>query len=243
MAVDDLPQPGVDAYEIFRKIDRGEIKELLSLCFNPIVSLPDNTFIRAQLEKLEFYVAIDFFLNETARYADIVLPGSLHEEDEGVVTTAEERVIKINQAVTPPGDARQDWRIIQDIAGAMGRPQGMDFAGPAEVFAELRRASQGGVADYSGISYEKSRRRMASSGPARPTIIWGRRACLNRGRGIRWRRAAARFISPTAKPASMWLLTRRPPRMWMTSTRLFSQPAASSASFSPGSRRGALALW
>ena len=151
----DLPQPGVDAYEIFRKIDRGEIKGLLSLCFNPLVSLPDNHFIRAQLEKLEFYVAIDFFLNETARYADIVLPGSLHEEDEGTVTTVEGRVIKINKAIDCPGDARQDWRIIQDIAQAMGREKGMTFAGPVEIFEELRVASKGGVADYSGITYEK----------------------------------------------------------------------------------------
>jgi assimilatory nitrate reductase catalytic subunit len=92
------------------KLTRGEIKGLLSICFNPLVSLPDNNFVRAQLEKLEFYVAIDFFLNETARYADIVLPGSLHEEDEGTVTTAEGRVIKINKAVDCPGEAREDWR-------------------------------------------------------------------------------------------------------------------------------------
>lgn len=151
----DLPQPGVDAYELFRKIDRGEIKGLLSLCFNPVVSLPDNQFVEAALDKLEFYVAIDFFLNETARHADIVLPGSLHEEDEGIVTTAEGRVIKINQAVQPPGEARQDWRLIQDIAQALGRPQGMTFAGPEEILNELRRASQGGVADYAGITYEK----------------------------------------------------------------------------------------
>jgi assimilatory nitrate reductase catalytic subunit len=155
MAPDDLPQPGVDAYEIFRKIDQGEIKGLLSICFNPLVSLPDNNFIRAQLEKLEYYVAIDFFLNETARYAHIVLPGSLHEEDEGTVTTAEGRVIKINKAVDCPGEARQDWRIIQDIAAALGREKGLTFSGPAEMFAELGRASKGGVADYSGITYEK----------------------------------------------------------------------------------------
>ena len=155
MAPDELPQPGVDAYEIFRKIERGEIKGLLSLCFNPVVSLPDNNYVRAQLEKLDFYVAIDFFLNETARYADIVLPGSLHEEDEGTVTTAEGRVIKINKAIDCPGDARQDWRIIQDIAKALGRESGFTFAEPAEMFAELGRASQGGVADYAGITYEK----------------------------------------------------------------------------------------
>ena len=155
MDPDDLPQPGVDAYEIFRKIDQGQIKGLLSICFNPLVSLPDNNFVRAQLEKLEFYVAIDFFLNETARYAHIVLPGSLHEEDEGTVTTAEGRVIKINKAVDCPGEAREDWRIIQDIAKALGREKGLAFSSPAEMFAELGRASQGGIADYSGITYEK----------------------------------------------------------------------------------------
>jgi assimilatory nitrate reductase catalytic subunit len=155
IAPEELPQPGVDAYEIFRKVDQREIKGLLSLCFNPVVSLPDNHFIRRALEKLEFYVAIDFFLNETAHYADVVLPGSLHEEDEGTVTTAEGRVIKINQAVSCPGEARQDWRIVQDIARSLGREKGFTFQHPVEIFEELRRASRGGVADYSGITYEK----------------------------------------------------------------------------------------
>jgi assimilatory nitrate reductase catalytic subunit len=156
----DLPGPGVDAYELFRKIDAGEIKGLLSICFNPKVSLPDNTFITRCLEKLEFYVAIDFFLNDTARHADIVLPGSLHEEDEGTVTQVECRVIKINKAVDCPGEARQDWRIIQDIARALGRPHGFTFESPREIFDELRIASKGGVADYSGITYEKIEQQM-----------------------------------------------------------------------------------
>jgi assimilatory nitrate reductase catalytic subunit len=151
----EIPQAGVDAYEIFRKIDAGEIKGLLSICFNPVVSLPDNNFVRRALEKLEFYTAIDFFLSETARFADIVLPGSLHEEDEGVVTTAEGRVIKINKAIDCPADAREDWRVIQDIARALGRERGFTFTSPAEIFAELRVASRGGIADYSGITYEK----------------------------------------------------------------------------------------
>lgn len=152
---EDLPGKGVDAYEIMRKIDRGEIKGLLSICFNPKVSLPDNHFVTRCLEKLDFYVAIDFFMNETARHADVVLPGSLHEEDEGVVTQIEGRVIKINKAVDPPGDARQDWRIIQDLARALGRSHGLAFSGPREMFEELRVASKGGVADYSGITWEK----------------------------------------------------------------------------------------
>lgn len=151
----DMPGPGVDAYEIFRKIDRGEIKGLLSICFNPLISLPDNNFIRRMLEKLEFYVAIDFFLSESARHADIVLPGSLHEEDEGIVTTTEGRVIKINKAIDPPGDAKEDWKIIQDIARALGREKGFTFHSPGNILEELRVASKGGIADYSGISYEK----------------------------------------------------------------------------------------
>jgi assimilatory nitrate reductase catalytic subunit len=156
----ELPGPGVDAYELFRKIDAGEIKALLAICFNPKISLPDNEFITRALEKLEFFAVIDFFLSDTARHADIVLPGSLHEEDEGTVTQVEGRVIKINKAVECPGEARQDWIVIQDIARALGRPHGFTFGSPREIFEELRRASKGGVADYSGITYEKIERQM-----------------------------------------------------------------------------------
>jgi assimilatory nitrate reductase catalytic subunit len=152
---EELPRAGVDCYEIFRKVERGEIKGLLSWSFNPVVSLPDSAFIKRMLGKLEFFACVDFFLSETARFADVVLPGSQHEEDEGTVCSTEGRVIKINQAVRPPGDARQDWRILQDIAKSLGRERGFTFASPREVFDELRRASAGGVADYSGITYEK----------------------------------------------------------------------------------------
>lgn len=152
---DDLPGKGVDAYEMFRLIDQGKIKGLISMCFNPKVSLPDSEFVAAMLDKLEFYVALDFFLNETAHHADIVLPSALQEEDEGTVTQVEGRVIKINKAIDPPGEARQDWRILQDIARGLGREHGLSFASPGEIWNELRVASKGGVADYYGITYEK----------------------------------------------------------------------------------------
>jgi assimilatory nitrate reductase catalytic subunit len=152
---EELPRAGVDAYEIFRKVERGEVRGLLSICFNPVVSLPDSGYVKWMLERLQFYAAIDFFLSETAHYADVVLPGSLHEEDEGTVTSAEGRVLKINKAVECPGDARADWRIVQDIAARLGRPRGFTFGNPREIFDELRRASAGGIADYSGITYEK----------------------------------------------------------------------------------------
>jgi assimilatory nitrate reductase catalytic subunit len=169
MDVTDLPQPGVDAYEMFRKIDAGEIKGLIAICFNPKISLPDNTFVTRALDKLEFFVAIDFFLNDTARHADIVLPGSLQEEDEGTVTQVEGRVIKINKAVDCPGEAREDWRVIQDLAAALGRPAGFTFTSPREIFDELRRASRGGLADYSGITYEKLEARMGVCWPCPDT--------------------------------------------------------------------------
>ena len=155
MRPEELPQPGVDAYEIMRKAESGEIKGLLSICFNPVVSLPDNNFVRHALSKLEFYAAIDFFMSETARYAHVVLPGSLQEEDEGTVTQLEGRVIRINKAVPSPGEARADWRIIQDIARALGRERGFTFESPRQIFDELRVASKGGVIDYSGITYER----------------------------------------------------------------------------------------
>jgi assimilatory nitrate reductase catalytic subunit len=157
---DELPGPGVDAYELFRKIDAGEIKALIAICFNPKVSLPDNQFITRALDKLDYFVSIDFFLNDTARHADLVLPGSLQEEDEGVVAQVEGRVIKINKAVECPGEARADWIIIQDLARGIGRPHGFTFGSPREIFEELRVASKGGVADYSGITYEKIEKQM-----------------------------------------------------------------------------------
>jgi assimilatory nitrate reductase catalytic subunit len=152
---DELPHAGVDCYELLRKVETGEIRGLLAWSFNPFVSLPDSAFVGRMLEKLEFFACIDFFLSETARFADVVLPGSQHEEDEGTVCSTEGRVIKINKAVDPPGDAKQDWRILQDIAKALGRERGFTFDSPRAIFEELRRASAGGVADYSGITYEK----------------------------------------------------------------------------------------
>ncbi len=77
-------------------------------------------------------------MSDSARYADIVLPGSLQEEDEGTVTQTEGRVIKINKAVECPGEARPDWQIIQDIAKALGREHGPDLRESAR---DLRRAA------------------------------------------------------------------------------------------------------
>lgn len=152
---EEIPGKGLTAQEIMDAIGSGQIKGLLSICFNPLVSLPDSNFTREALESLEFYATIDFFLSETAHHADIFLPGSLHEEDEGTVTTLEGRVVKINEAVPPPGNARRDWEIVCDLAERLGRERYFDYGSTEEIFNELRVASSGGSADYAGITWKR----------------------------------------------------------------------------------------
>jgi assimilatory nitrate reductase catalytic subunit len=153
---EELPVKGHPAPEIMEMIHRGEIKALITICFNPLVSLTDANFTREALGKLDHYTAIDFFLNETAHHADIVLAGSLHEEEEGTSTSAEGRVIRIRQAVTPPGNAKTDTDIILELARRMGRGKYFeDFKSSEDIFNELRVASHGGTADYYGITYER----------------------------------------------------------------------------------------
>jgi assimilatory nitrate reductase catalytic subunit len=152
---EELPQPGYSAQEIMNAIHAGEIKALFSICFNPLVSLPNSTFTREALEKLEFFAVTDFFLSETARFADVVLAGSLQEEEEGVTCSAEGRVIHIQRAVDPPGNARRDSEIICDMARRLGKEKFFPFTAPRQIFDELREASRGGHADYYGITYEK----------------------------------------------------------------------------------------
>ena len=151
----DIPQLGLTAVELMDAIDEGKIKGLLSLSFNPVVSLPDTAKTRSALEKLEFYVAIDPFMSETARHADVILAGSLHEEDEGTVTTGEGRVVRIRQAVPPPGNARTDWEIIVELAHRLGKDKLFPYAEPEDLFRELCRASDGGPINYAGLSYDK----------------------------------------------------------------------------------------
>src|SRR5690606_35623784 len=100
-------------------------------------------------------VVIDFFLNETARHADIILPGSLHEEEDGTVTTAEGRVVRIRKAVNPPGNVHSDTGILLELAERLGTKKFFTYDSSEAIFNELRVASKGGTADYNGISYKK----------------------------------------------------------------------------------------
>jgi assimilatory nitrate reductase catalytic subunit len=150
-----IPHKGLTAVPLFEAIHDGRIKALLSFCFNPAVSMPDGNFLREALERLEFYANVDFFMSETTRYADVVLPASLMEEDEGTTTNVEGRVIHHQKAVDPPGDARTDWQIVCDLAAHLGVRDKFSFTSARDIFDELRVASRGGVADYYGITWDR----------------------------------------------------------------------------------------
>ncbi len=151
----EIPGKGITAQEIIEAIHAGQIKGLLSICFNPSVSAPDAGFTAEALDRLEFYAVIDFFLSESAHHADVVLPGSLHEEDEGTSTSGEGRIIKLNPAAPPPGEAWLDWKILLDIAERLGRGQYFRYQSTEEIFEELRLASAGGTADYRGATWQR----------------------------------------------------------------------------------------
>jgi assimilatory nitrate reductase catalytic subunit len=151
----EIPGEGAAATEMVKLMASGEIKSCLVICSNLMVSLPDNAVVARALDNLDPLVVIDFFLSETAERADVVLPGSVWCEDEGTTTNLEGRVIKINRAADPPGEARRDWEIVSELARRLGRGQFFNFGSSREIFDELRRASKGGVADYAGITWEK----------------------------------------------------------------------------------------
>ncbi|MGH2826918.1 MAG: molybdopterin oxidoreductase family protein [Actinomycetota bacterium] len=152
----ELPGEGTSAVEMVSQMASGEIKGLIGICNNPFVSMPDREQIERDYDHLEFHCQIDFFLSETATRADVVLPGTVWAEDEGVTTNAEGRVVKHNKAAEPPGEVRTDWWIVCEIARRLERhADKFAFDSAGAIFEELRGASQGGNADYSGITYER----------------------------------------------------------------------------------------
>ncbi|MCZ7569094.1 MAG: nitrate reductase [Ardenticatenaceae bacterium] len=156
--VEELPWEGAAATEMVHLMAAGEIKSCLIICSNLMVSLPDNAVVQRALENLDPLVVIDFFRSQTAELADVLLPGAVWCEDEGTTTNLEGRVIKINRAAEPPGEARRDWEIVCELARRLGRGQFFSYQAPAEIWDELRLASKGGVSDYYGITWEKIER-------------------------------------------------------------------------------------
>ncbi|GLW67325.1 molybdopterin oxidoreductase [Actinomadura rubrobrunea] len=153
-----LPGPGRSAYELLSALGAADgPKMLLLFGSNPVVSAPRSAAVEERLDALDFLVAADFVLSETAARADVVLPTAQWAEESGTMTNLEGRVLRRRRAVPPPPGVRTDLEIIAALARRLDAP-GAWSADPAEVFDELRAASAGGPADYSGITYERIER-------------------------------------------------------------------------------------
>ncbi|WP_399138025.1 molybdopterin oxidoreductase family protein [Streptomyces sp. NBUA17] len=148
---DSLPGPGRSAYELLDALGT-DVRSLLVMGSNPVVSAPRAAHVEGRLRSLDFLAVCDVVLSETAELADVVLPVTQWAEETGTTTSLEGRVLLRRRAITPPDGVRGDLEVLHGLAGRLGVEKGFPTE-PEEVFEELRRASAGGPADYSGIDY------------------------------------------------------------------------------------------
>jgi len=145
------PRPGLTLVEIMNAAYRKELKSLFLLVGeNVLLSEPGMNHTIAALENLEFFVAQDIFLTETARLAHVVLPAASFAEKDGTFTNTERRVQRIRKAIPPIGQSKADWEIICEIARKMGRT-GFDYAHPSQIMEEIACLTP----SYAGINYER----------------------------------------------------------------------------------------
>jgi formate dehydrogenase major subunit len=153
------PQRGLTVVEIMNAIHAGEIRGMYIEGENPAMSDPDLNHARIALAKLEHLVVQDLFVTETAFHADVILPASAFAEKVGTFTNTDRRVQMARQIVNPPGDARQDWWIIQEIARRIGCD--WNYGGPADVFREMAQV----MPSLNNITWERLEREGAVTYP------------------------------------------------------------------------------
>ncbi|HET8779853.1 MAG TPA: molybdopterin oxidoreductase family protein, partial [Agromyces sp.] len=150
---DDIPGAGVPAVELLHSLgEPGGVRALLVHGSNLVVSSPNVSAVREGLAALDLLVVCDLVLSETAAMADVVLPVPQWAEEEGTMTSLEGRVIRRRRALAPPAGVRDELWILAELARRLECTATFD-TDPELVFDELRRASEGGIADYSGIDY------------------------------------------------------------------------------------------
>lgn len=148
-----IPGPGLPAVQLLKSLGQpGGVRCLFVHGANVAVSAPDANAVIAGLRSLDFLVVCDFFLSETAAEADLILPVTQWAEEEGTLTNLEGRVLRRRRAIAPPPGVRSELWIMTRLAEALDAPS-MFSEDPETVFEELRLASSGGLADYSGIDY------------------------------------------------------------------------------------------
>jgi assimilatory nitrate reductase catalytic subunit len=149
-----LPGEGKSAVELLNSIGRPRgVRSLLVMGSNVAVSAPNAQAVRGRLNALDFLVVADFFLSETAQLAHVVLPSAQWAEEDGTLTNLEGRVLMRRRVVDPPPGVRTDVDIVSELGCRLGHRRQFTYANAEAIFDELRRATRGGTADYSGISY------------------------------------------------------------------------------------------
>jgi formate dehydrogenase major subunit/formate dehydrogenase alpha subunit len=145
------PDPGLNLNQMMKTVG-DDIKGIYLLGEDLVVSEPNAAVLEGRMERLEFLIVQDIFMNETARYADVILPGACFAEKDGVFTNSERRVQLVRQAVKPPGRARADWEILVELARACGQEWG--FEDTAAIYDEMARLTP----KFAGISHAKIER-------------------------------------------------------------------------------------
>jgi formate dehydrogenase alpha subunit len=140
---------GLTATEMFPAVLNGKMKALVILGENPVVSDADCLHVEKALKALDFLLVIDIFKTPTADLAHVVLPGAAFAEKEGTFSNTERRVQLLRKAVEPPGEAKPDWQIIQELSSRFGYP--MDYASPRAIMEEIAKLTP----SYGGITYDR----------------------------------------------------------------------------------------
>lgn len=155
---DQIPPPGrFTAAEFFPAIARGDIRALMVVGANPLLSAPDTEAVRRAMAQLDFLVVVDPILTETAELADVVLPAGGFGVTEGTITTIEARLTAVRPLAgdLAPQNARADWQVLQDLARRLGAGDFFPYRAPKDIFEELKLATEGAPSDYSGASWEQ----------------------------------------------------------------------------------------
>jgi formate dehydrogenase major subunit len=148
-ATGDLdPNKGLTVTEIIGSALKGGVRGMYMMGENPFLSDPNINKVRKALSALEFLVVQDIFLTETAEFADVILPATSYLEKDGTYTNTDRRVQLGRKVLDPPGQARVDWEVVQDIANRIGL--GWDYASPREIFEEIVAV----MPSYTNLSYD-----------------------------------------------------------------------------------------
>jgi NADPH-dependent sulfite reductase flavoprotein alpha-component len=150
---------GRGTVEMFQKMADGDIKACWIICTNPVASVANRRTVIEGLEAAEFVVTQDVFADtETNAYADVVLPGAMWTESEGVLVNSERTLTLARPVVDPPGEATADWRLIAAVACAMGYEKGFTYDSAEQVFEEIRQFWNPVTGwDLRGVTYERLR--------------------------------------------------------------------------------------